>query len=168
MLAKFFHQVFLPAESAHDLECDVLLARGEACQHPVAFTTACTFVVKTAKSNDAGAPHIRLSLCGLFHDLHDFKTVIALSFVLDGIQKIHNACLVQFGFQPSYGDLLSRINQNNSTFVLIDDQYFCTAYRSLFHFDQGAICIAQGIFLEFRLDACLACQFQKFTHIVPS
>ena len=70
-----------------DIESDVLFARRKRDQHPIGFATVSVLYFAGAESDDTGPPHLRLGLCGLFHDFCDDAAIAADLFVLDCVDE---------------------------------------------------------------------------------
>src|SRR5215216_711674 len=60
MFSQTFHQIRKLVKPTHHVECQVLFTWRKTCNKPVAFPPRFVNVMGIAKSDDAGAPHLRL------------------------------------------------------------------------------------------------------------
>ena len=98
--AEFAQQLVVFVEASHDVERQVLLARCEAGQKPVARGRwhRCS---DTAEANNAVAPHQRFSAGRLLHHFQQREAIAALALVGDGVEKCLNAGVVLLVFSSA-------------------------------------------------------------------
>ena len=90
-------------EASHQVQRQVLLARRETGQHPVAFATTSTFVVIAAKADDARPPHLRLFFGDLLNQLEDLEAVVPFLLVGDAVEELRHTGVVHLGFEIILG-----------------------------------------------------------------
>src|SRR6185503_8004379 len=98
MFAKFVQQVFMYVKTMHEIQSEILFARGEASQHPVAFTPAGAFVMITTEADNSCAPHFWFFFCNLLHHFENLKTIFTFLLIFNRIEKALYACVINFGF----------------------------------------------------------------------
>src|SRR5262245_26695575 len=109
MFAELSHQIGVAFEARPDVESDVLFAWGKCGQHPIVLATAAVFVAKTAETNNAGTPHLRLGFCGFLHDVCYRPAVFADLFVFDGVEKIINGRVIALCLKFGHRNLHSQL-----------------------------------------------------------
>src|ERR1044071_7954325 len=91
VLAELLQHVWIAFEAAHQIQGQILLARGESAKEPLAFCSAVVLVVEASKADDAGAPHHRLAFGNRFHDLQHAKAIPACLLILDAAENLLDA-----------------------------------------------------------------------------
>src|SRR5262245_45670426 len=77
MFAELLHQLGILKLRRTDVQCEILLARRETNDGPVAGASAGILYLPQSKTHDTAAPHLRLGFGCLLHQLPDRRTIRA-------------------------------------------------------------------------------------------
>lgn len=98
MFPEFRKERIVRGDFGHQIDRQILFARGEPGYEPISLAASGVFVVVTAEPDDARSPHRRAFAGYFFHQGEEGPAIAAFVFVFDAIDEGFDAGVGRLGF----------------------------------------------------------------------